>query len=227
MEHKISIKTKDSLLSLDEFKMQGLSCDDVVGIVLQTEVVGIIISIDEWSAIWCSEDEIKIFNQACDESKALQTLNGLGLTRTIAMQSGNNTAAAACWNYNKDGLQWYLPCIYELSTIAAYREEINEILEGIGAMPLNEDNYYWSSSEHSQSYAWFVSFGNGGIYTNNEYRGHLVRAVAAFEPLVGSHDEPVDRRVSREPSYELTEEFAIEYLRNHGYAGKITKEINI
>ena len=227
MEHKISIKTKDSLLSLDEFKMQGLSCDEVVGIVLQTEVVGIIISIDEWSAIWCNKDESKIFNQVCDESKALQTLNGLELTRTIAMQCGINTTATTCWNYNKDGLQWYLPCIYELSTIASYRAEINEILEDIDAMPLNEDNYYWSSSEYSQNYAWTVYFGNGYINDGNKYGSLLVRAVAAFEPLVGFHNEPVDRRVSREPSYELTEEIVIEYLRNHGYAGKITKEINI
>lgn len=227
MNHKISIKTKGSLLSLDEFKTQGLNCGDVVGIALQTETIGMIISLDEWSTAWCRKYEIKIFNQACDESKALQTLNGLELTRTIAMQCGINTAAVTCWDYNKDGLQWYLPCIYELSTIAAYREEINEILEGIDVMPLNKDTHYWSSSENSQYLAWCVGFSNGYFYYGNKYSYFLVRAVAAFEPLVGSHDKSVDRRVDRELSCELAEEIAIKYLHSQGYTEKITKEINI
>ncbi len=227
MKHKISIKTKNDLISVDDFKEQNLNCDDVVGIALQTEIIGMVISLDEWSAIWCNEDERKVFNQACNESEALQTLNGLKLTRTIAMQSGNNTAAVTCWNYNKGGLQWYLPCIYELSTIAAYREEINEILGTIDAIQLNEDKLYWSSSEYSQGGAWYVGFGGGYIGNHGKYSFNLVRAVAAFESLVGSHDEPVDRRVDREPSCELTEEIAIQYLREHGYTGSITKEINI
>lgn len=229
MNHKISIKTKDSLLSLDEFKAQGLNCGDVVGIALQTETIGMIISLDEWSAIWYDGAECKVFNQACNESEALQTLNGLELTRTIAMQSGSDTAAVACWYYNIGGLQWYLPCIYELSTIAAYRGKINEILETIGAIQLNKDKLYWSSSENGRFTAWYVYFGSGGISysSTSECGGGLVRAVAAFEPLAGSNDEPIDRRENEKPSYELTEEIAIQYLRDHGYTGKITKEINI
>ena len=48
MEHKISIKTVNGILSLDEFKNRVIAKSDVVGVILQTEVIGIIISLDQW-----------------------------------------------------------------------------------------------------------------------------------------------------------------------------------
>jgi hypothetical protein len=36
------------------------------------------------------------------------------------------TAAKRCWNYQKGGFQWYLPCLMELGVLCAYRDEINK-----------------------------------------------------------------------------------------------------
>ena len=163
MKHQISIKTTDNVLSVEDFKAQGLTKNDVIGVVLQTEVVGMVVSLDQWEEIWCSEDNYKEFNEVCSEAEALQTLSGLELTRNIVKQNEidgeSMTAAMRCWQYDKGGLQWYLPCLYELGTIIAYRDELNEVFEVLGADLIDEDNWGWSSSELNSHSAWTVYFG--------------------------------------------------------------------
>ena len=40
--------------------------------------------------------------------------------------------------------------------------------------------WYWSSTEGSQTYAWYVSFSSGYTISYNKYNSNRVRAVAAF-----------------------------------------------
>ena len=55
MEHKISIKTfNDGILSVDEFKNKKLNNKEVVGIVLQTNVIGLILALPSWEECWLS-----------------------------------------------------------------------------------------------------------------------------------------------------------------------------
>ncbi len=233
MKHKISIKTKENVLSVEEFEARGLTKNDAIGVVLQTEVIGMVISLEQWEEIWCSEDNYKEFNKACGEAEALQTLSGLELTHNIAKQNEvdgeSMTAAMRCWQYEKGGLQWYLPCLYELGTIIAYRDELNEVFKMLGADLIDEDNWGWSSSEYNCYCAWIVHFGNG--YFGNcsyKYISLVVRAVSAFSPLKrGDFSSPSGNGNGECTSSPMTEESAIEFLRSQGYTGTIAKQISI
>ena len=74
----------------------------------------------------------------------------------------------------------YIPSLGQLNLMAHYKDSINDALEYIGAEPLVSSAWYWSSTEYSQSNAWYVSFSNGGTSSNGKYSSIRVRAVAAF-----------------------------------------------
>ena len=228
MKHSISIKTINGVLSISDFKAQRVSKSDVIGVVLQTETIGMVISLDQWNEIWCSDGNRKVFNKECGEAEALQTLSGLELTRNIVKQNEEDgesmTAAMRCWQYKKDNLQWYLPSLYELGTIIAYRDELNEVLEMLDADQFDEDDWGWSSSEGYSWDAWYVHFGYGSFSGGSKYCSYVVRAVSAFSPLQrGDFSSP-----SENGNYSpFTEESAIEYLRQLGYTGELTKKINV
>ena len=232
MKHQIAIKTKDNVLSVDDFKAQGLTKNDAIGVVLQTEVISMIISFDQWKEIWCSEANCKEFNKVCSEAEALQALSGLELTRNIVKQNEkdgeNMTAAMRCWQYDKGGLQWYLPCLYELGTIIAYRNELNEVFEMLDVDIFDEDDCGWSSSEYYSHGAWTVYFGDGNFTYSSKYYSYVVRAVSAFSPLQrGDFSSPSGNGNGEYPVPPMTEEAAIEFLRSQGYTGLISKQISI
>lgn len=186
MKHLISLKTNQGTSTIEEYKKGNVNRDDVVGVILQTEVIGVIISLDQWNEIWCSDGNRKVFNKACGEAEALQTLSGLELTRNIVKENKEDgedmTAAMRCWQYKKGNLQWYLPSLYELGTIIAYRDELNEVLEMLNADQF-DDYLGWSSSESNSWNAWVVHLGSGSFYNVYKCNRYAVRAVSAFSPL--------------------------------------------
>lgn len=227
MKHLISIKTKDNVLSIEDFKAQGLTNNDVIGIIIQTETIGIIMSLDTWEEVWNNDDIL--VNKACGEAEALQELSGIELTRSIVEKTKKNSdsmnAAIRCWDYGKGGIQWYLPSLYELGTIIAYRDEINEVLDMLDMPELNEKDYGWSSSELSTHNAWYVNFGNGGFSGYYKCYSYVVRAVSAFSPLErGDFSSPSGKVTSNQT---MTEESAVEFLRSIGYTGDLTKKIHL
>lgn len=73
----------------------------------------------------------------------------------------------------------YIASIGEWGILMSYASRINEALEYVGGTPIK--GWMWSSTESSQSNAWYVGFADG--YTNSgssEYNSGSVRAVAAF-----------------------------------------------
>lgn len=187
MKHLISLKTNQGIASVEDYQNGRIDIGDVIGVVLQTETIGMVISFDQWNEIWCSDGNCKAFNKKCGEAEALQTLSGLELTRNIVKQNEEDgesmTAAMRCWRYKKGNLQWYLPSLYELGTIIAYRDELNEVLEMFNADQFDEDDWGWSSSENYSWNAWSVSFGSGNFNYGTKYDSCVVRAVSAFSPL--------------------------------------------
>lgn len=188
MKHLISLKTNQGIASVEDYQNGRIDIGDVIGVVLQTETIGMVISLDQWNEIWCSDGNCKAFNKKCGEAEALQTLSGLELTRNIVKQNEEDgesmTAAMRCWRYKKGNLQWYLPSLYELGTIIAYRDELNEVLEMFNADLFDEDDWGWSSSENYSWGAWGVNFDSGYFLGNNgKSNSFVVRAVSAFSPL--------------------------------------------
>lgn len=187
MKHLISLKTNQGIASVEDYQNGRIDRGDVIGVILQTETIGVVISLYQWNEIWCSERNRKVFNKKYGEAEALQTLSGLELTRNIVKQNEEDgedmTAAMRCWQYKIGDLQWYLPSLYELGTIIAYRDELNEVLEMLNADQFDEDDWGWSSSENGSWNAWFVYFGSGFFNISGKCSSFIVRAVSAFSPL--------------------------------------------
>lgn len=200
MKHLISLKTNQGIASVEDYQNGRIDRCDVIGVILQTEVIGVIISLDQWNEIWCSDVNRKVFNKACGEAEALQTLSGLELTRNIVNKNKEDgesiTAAMRCWQYKKGNLQWYLPSLYELGTIVSYRDELNKVLKMLDADLLRKSYCAWSSSESDLCNTWVASSCAGYFYSKDKFDNIITRAVAAFSPLQHETSFSADTKMS-------------------------------
>ena len=73
----------------------------------------------------------------------------------------------------------YIPSLGQLNLMAHYMDELNKAFTYVSASPLSS-TWYWSSTESSQSNAWYVSFSNGYTNYGNRYNSNRVRAVIDF-----------------------------------------------
>lgn len=214
-----------------DFRARGMNYANAIGIIVETEFMSRVLAFDTWQERWGNTD--RVLTEEQNESVAMQTFSGLDLTKRIVEgQAGIDgmTAAKRCWNYQKGGLQWYLPCLMELGVLCAYRDEINKAMKEIGCpdeclLPTedSDETWVWSSSESSQSNSWLVSFSNGyfSYFVSKCYSG-MVRAVAAFQPspslLTGE---------AKSNDCLHSDEALINMLRERGYKGELTKTLTI
>ena len=240
VNHKISVMDSEhNVLTPEEYNQKHGSLTELIGIVVQTDILGLVLSPDQWDCIkWSNknEDDESVLTEKQSESVALQTISGFEHTREIVQkQEGDDgeSAAQVCWNYKSGGLQWYLPSLLELSTIYAFKDEINNVIRKIDKdiVLLPDNGYMWSSSEYSQWYAWLVSFGDGYIYRwLYKCNGGTVRAVAALSSLA-SIGERVNTRANQEASKsnvaDMTDEQLVQMLRERGFSGTINKQMNL
>lgn len=238
MEHKISIMKKGGVITTPTNAVElGWDMDDIVGIVVQTPVIGLVVSIDKWEEIWGESG--RVFNADDDytgDSQNLMDLSGKALTDKIIDFMDNATeqkmyAAKRCAEYKKGGLDWYLPSVYELCTICAFKDEIRKAMEVFGITDedmLDFSDYHWSSSEYYSTYAVYVSFDSGFIGNNGKGSNSSVRAVSAFEPLGlfnSSHCEQSEQCVF--DSLTLSDEQIVAELKKRGYSGELIKTLNV
>lgn len=76
---------------------------------------------------------------------------------------------------------WYIPAIGELYVMFLMKDEINKALE-YTSRELIRDKWYWSSTESSAAYAWYLRFFTGYFYDDAKTSGRSVRPVSAFRP---------------------------------------------
>ena len=113
-------------------------------------------------------DEIALYQEdevSCDEQlfnntfwKARSDWNGEANT--------NNMRNALNPDLNLDADE-YIPSVAQLHLILLNINEINNALEEVGGEPMKA-NWYWSSTEYSNTSAWYVHFGSGS--TNSYYK---------------------------------------------------------
>lgn len=213
-----------------DFRARGMNYTNAIGIIVTTEFMSRILAFDTWQEQWGNTD--RILTEEQNESVAMQTFSGLDLTKRIVEAQTDidgMTAAKRCWNYQKGGLQWYLPCLMELGVLCAYRDEINKAMKEIGCpdeclLPTedSDETWVWSSSEYSQYYSWGVYFSNGYFYSYDKCYSVMVRAVAAFQPspslLTGE---------AKSNDCLHSDEALINMLRERGYKGELTKTLTI
>lgn len=93
-------------------------------------------------------------------------------------------AAYSRTNANGKGLtagKWWLPSLGEMMMIYANMTKINYALSLISGAQQLAETWYWTSTESSATYAWFLYLSSGGMNFNAKasYR-YRVRAVSAF-----------------------------------------------
>lgn len=212
-----------------DFRARGMNYTNAIGIIVTTEFMSRILAFDTWKERWGNTG--RVLTEEQNESVAMQTFSGLDLTKRIVEAQTDidgMTAAKRCWNYQKGGLQWYLPCLMELGVLCAYRDEINKAMKEIGCpdeclLPTedSDETWVWSSSEYSQGHSWFVGFSSGN-FSNNKCGSGVVRAVAAFQPspslLTGE---------AKSNDCLHSDEALINMLRERGYKGELTKTLTI
>jgi hypothetical protein len=194
---------------------------------LQTETIGLILALPSWEEKWGDKEicvDVKDSNDYIGEATALTTLCGLEATQRIVKAHEDYEgmyAAKRCLEYDCAGLQWYLPSLYELGMLQAFKSEINAALDELGLSDAKlKDEWSWSSSEYNQTNAWTVHFSHGNFINNSKYYSNVVRAVCAFEPLRGVLSTPSENK-------ELTDDALITLLRQRGYKGEITKTFKL
>lgn len=108
------------------------------------------------------------YERECD---ALFDIDGRGNTERLVARNPKLR------NLLEDGE--YIPSLGQLNSMAHYMNELNKAFAYVSASPLSSA-WYWSSTEYSQSNAWYVSFSNGGTSSNGKYSSIRVRAVIVF-----------------------------------------------
>lgn len=213
-----------------DFRARGMNYANAIGIIVETEFMSRVLAFDTWQEQWGNTD--RILTEEQNESVAMQTFSGLDLTKRIVEAQTDidgMTAAKRCWNYQKGGLQWYLPCLMELGVLCAYHDEINKAMKEIGCpdeclLPTedSDETWVWSSSESSQYFSWSVHFSGGSFGSNSKCYSLMVRAVAAFQPspslLTGE---------AKSNDCLHSDEALINMLRERGYKGELTKTLTI
>lgn len=213
-----------------DFRARGMNYTNAIGIIVTTEFMSRILAFDTWKERWGNTG--RVLTEEQNESVAMQTFSGLDLTKRIVEAQTDidgMTAAKRCWNYQKGGLQWYLPCLMELGVLCAYRDEINKAMKEIGCpdeclLPTedSDETWVWSSSENSQGGSWLVGFSNGYFSYSYKSLSFMVRAVAAFQPspslLTGE---------AKSNDCLHSDEALINMLRERGYKGELTKTLTI
>jgi hypothetical protein len=117
-----------------------------------------------------------------DGGNVLSDFNGLSNTQTLVGLGTGYTAANAAYKYN-DGasnLQWYLPAMGELGYLMPRFNEINNVIEALGGVAVDGSDTFWSSSEYSSSYAYYLSTTNGTVDNYNKDYDFYVRSFSSF-----------------------------------------------
>ena len=107
-------------------------------------------------------------------------------TITNSYSAGYYPAACCCWRFHTPGTsqgQWYLPACgefgYVINRISAINETINKVLSvysSVVAVAVNNDKYYWSSSEYSANSARYLYTDDGEVNYSVKYDYIYVRA---------------------------------------------------
>ena len=108
------------------------------------------------------------YERECD---ALFDIDGRGNTERLVARNPKLR------NLLEDGE--YIPSLGQLNLMAHYMDELNKAFAYVSASPLSS-TWYWSSTENSQGYAWYVNFSNGSTSNNYKYSSYRVRAVIDF-----------------------------------------------
>ena len=137
------------------------------------------------SGVTTTTDRITALNDFAGRANTTAIING---STSSNVTNTADYAAGFCNKYsraNANGIgltagKWWLPSMGEMKMIWANFDKINYALSKIsGATQLNEI-WYWSSTQHSAGYAWYLYPGDGRVDGTYKFGQGRVRPVSAF-----------------------------------------------
>lgn len=132
---------------------------------------------------------VVVLNDISDDDIELTTKQGGARFITDYHQAAEDMDGKAATDDIRDILNMgiaddeYIPSLGELYFMLAHFTRINAALEAVGGEPLRND-WYWSSTQYSATYAWRLGLGYGNAYGGAKAASrYRVRPVSAFLPL--------------------------------------------
>ena len=166
--------TDGSFVSRQAFPTSGRTAEGIVFYVNTSDSGGWAVALDNQSndIKWSSDENygynIPDLDDYGDARAAMLDLNGYENTGIIRSH-GNSTDFPAAWAVDYDN-GWYLPSGGQLRYLYSYAPEINASLQVVGGtlLPYHDNNYWWSSTEHSGFHAFDMNTGGSiGDYVKN------------------------------------------------------------
>ena len=160
--------------------------DGVVGILLIEGEHRIVVALEDSPKNLSWAKKRGLINQPIEELEdAKFDFNGEMYCRKL--DSPDFPAAYYCLNYKKGGRKWYPPSSGELWMIYNHLEEIQNALSIVGGQKFVttfDDGVpvYWSSTEYSTTYAWYLYLSVGHLGYDTKVSGiNKVRPVSKFK----------------------------------------------
>ena len=160
--------------------------DGVVGILLIEGEHRIVVALEDSPKNLSWAKKCELVNQPIGELEdAKFDFNGEYYCQKL--DSPDFPAAYYCLNYKKGGRNWYLPSSGELWMIYNHLEEIQNALSIVGGQKFDttfDDGVpvYWSSTEYSTTYAWYLYLSVGHLGYDTKVSGiNKVRPVSKFK----------------------------------------------
>ena len=124
------------------------------------------------------------WNGQSNTSKQIQASTSAAITNTASYAPGYCNLYSRV-NSNGKGMtagRWWLPSVAEMMMIYANMRKINYALSLINGADQLVESWYWTSTEYSDEYAWYLSLDDGNLYLwDTKASAHYrVRAVSAF-----------------------------------------------
>ena len=92
-------------------------------------------------------------------------------------------AVQCCWRFNPGSTNqgdWYLPSIGELAFIMPNFNDLQTAISNVSGVQLDDNHYYWSSTEYNGSFAWRLDTGDGQLAAGSKEYNNYVRAFLAL-----------------------------------------------
>lgn len=130
-------------------------------------------------------DRITALNDFAGRANTTAIINGStssNVTDTDAYAAGFCNRYSRT-NANGEGLtagRWWLPSEGEMAMIWANFDKINYALSKISGATQLVQTWYWSSTQNSASYAWYLYLGGGNVGSHYKFAQGRVRPVSAF-----------------------------------------------
>lgn len=137
------------------------------------------------SGVTTTGDRITALNDFAGRTNTTAIING---STSSNVTNTEDYAAGFCNRYsrtnaNGKGLtagRWWLPSIGEMTMIWANFDKINYALSKINGATQLQATWYWTSTQLSASYAWYLHLSDGNMGGNWKFNQGKVRPVSAF-----------------------------------------------